>query len=65
MSAEIITDGQSVMLMTMNMLAEKYGCKLDIDFTNHTVQFDCPNKKVEADLALEIDKILEGSDQNN
>jgi len=53
------------MLMAMDMLAKKYGCKLDIDLSNHTLEFDCPNKKVEADLALEFFKLSEGSGENN
>ena len=63
MSAEITDNRESVLLMAMDMLAKKYGCKLDIDIVNHTFDFYCPDKKVEADLAIEAQKILEGSEQ--
>lgn len=48
------------MLTAMNQLAEKYGCKVKVDFETHTIDFDCPNKEAENNLALEIKGMLEG-----
>ena len=40
-------------------LAEKYGCKVDIDFADHKIEFDCPSKDAELDLAMELKKLLD------
>ena len=52
---------EAAMLMAMNQLAEKYGCKVKVDFKTHTIDFDCPDKEAENKLALEIKGMLEGS----
>ncbi len=57
-------DKDSAMIAAMNMLAKKHGCKVEIDLANHSLQFDCPNKKAETDLALEINKLMGGDDKN-
>ncbi len=50
---------EAAMVMAMNSLAEKYGCKVKIDFESNTIDFDCPNKQAEVDLALEVKKLFD------
>jgi hypothetical protein len=49
---------EAQMLNTINQLAEKYGCKVEIDFDNQTIEFDCPDKQSELDLAMEIKAMM-------
>jgi len=50
---------EAAMVMAMNELAEKYGCKVKVDFETHTIDFDCPNKQAEVDLAFEIKNLFD------
>ena len=46
------------MVAAINQLAEKHGCSVQFDFDKHTIEFDCPNKESELDLAMEVKKYL-------
>ena len=49
---------EAVMLTAMNQIAEKHGCKINVDFQNQTIHFDCPNDESKQNLALEIHTLL-------
>jgi hypothetical protein len=49
---------EAQMLNAIHSLAEKYGCRVQVDFEKHTIDFDCPNKTVELDLAMEIQRLM-------
>jgi len=49
---------EAQMATAIQQLARKHGCTVEIDFENQTIEFDCPDKKSEMELALEIKQIM-------
>jgi len=49
---------EAELVQAINSLAEKHGCKVQINFEKHTIEFDCPDKQSEVDLAMEIKKMM-------
>ncbi len=55
---------EAQMITAINQLAEKHGCKVEVDFEKQTIEFDCPDKQSELDLAMEIKAVL-GPDEGD
>ena len=54
---------EAEMAQAIEALAKKHGCKVKIDFAQHLIDFDCPDKQSELDLAMEIKKLM-GAEEN-
>jgi sugar phosphate isomerase/epimerase len=54
---------EAEMTAAIQRIAKKHGCKVEIDYEKHTMEFDCPTKEAEVDLAMEIKKMM-GDDEN-
>jgi len=53
---------EAQMLNAINKLADKHGCKVSVDFEKQTIEFDCPDKQSELDLAMEIKAMMGDED---